>query len=219
MENLRIPDLSHSIQQELENKFLMNRSGSLEMTWAQVESHLLDLLKGALINELRLELTEKEVFFKSLSTKRFLFNNEIYEIKITEYASNDSILQVAIRCLNCKASKLIKRPLKARIDSLGRYATLQIFIDRALLEFQSAIREVCVVVLEAGYRWLAEYVKSTLDEFQNQIAVDLYSYLRQLFSEALVQNIFLFGIADKSGIYLLDDLGRRLHLSALPKEG
>jgi len=159
MENLRIPDLSHSIQQELENKFLMNRSGSLEMTWAQVESHLLDLLKGALINELRLELTEKEVFFKSLSTKRFLFNNEIYEIKITEYASNDSILQVAIRCLNSKASKLIKRPLKARIDSLGRYATLQIFIDRALLEFQSAIREVCVVVLEAGYRWLAEYVK------------------------------------------------------------
>jgi len=212
MEKLRTSDLPDRLQKELASKFAINSSNSLETTCAQGETFLLDFARDAVIQELKLELAERDVNFKVVSPKRFLFKNEVYEIKITEYAYNDNILQIAIRRLNSRASKLLKRPLRAKIDSLGRYAEFQVFIEQALAEFQSTVGEVCVVVLEAGYRWLAEYVRTALDGLQNRIADDLYSHLRQLFSEELVENIFLFGIVDKSGIYLLDDLGRRAAL-------
>jgi len=72
------------------------------------------------------------------------------------------------------------------------------------------LAEIARIVLESGYRWLAEYVKTSLDKLQSGAADDFYSYLRTLFSEQIVENLWLYAIVDKKGIYIPDTIARHV---------
>ena len=97
MEKLRTPDLAQTIRLELGSKFLVEHPGSLAETCAQAEVYLIELMTEAVVRELGLEAVARGLTFKSIEPKRFLLNNEIYTIKVTEYVANDSVLAGRIK--------------------------------------------------------------------------------------------------------------------------
>lgn len=212
----RIEDLANYVQVELDELFIEQRGIALSLFCEQVEEQLLHILRRVVLLEVEIISQENNVVFSCISLKRFSYDNVMFELKVTEYATNSNILQITVRGTNPKKTKFEKKPSKTSIDSLGRYNEIQVATDK-IFNYQAAICDVAKLVLEAGYRWLSEYVRVALDELQDQIADDLYSHLRRLFPDRIVENIFLWKAVDRKGVYVPDDLARRVAINRASK--
>jgi hypothetical protein len=186
---------------------------TLESICEAVENYIHNRLREFLFEEVRLIAEANHYLFRKISSKRFAFNNIVYELKIVEYASNDNTVQISLRTVNPAKSHYVKRPLMIALDSLGRVTKIQLTTDATFTLHKGALAEVAKITLESGYLWLSEFIRKTLNSIQNAAANNLYSLLRRLFNEKTVENIYLWKVEDRKGVYVIDDLVQRAALN------
>ncbi|MDZ7367237.1 MAG: hypothetical protein ONB43_15415 [candidate division KSB1 bacterium] len=141
----------------------------------------------------------------------------IYILKMTEHSISNNILQVTIQCIDQSKSDLVAKPFKIKFNSYGKYDEIHIRTDKVFLNYQSSIAEVCQSVLESGYRWLVERVKRMLNSIQSSAAENLYSHLRKLLPEQIVNQIWLYAITENKGIYIPDTIARKVALDKMSR--
>jgi hypothetical protein len=171
-----------------------------------VEDFLLTAVRLFILQELQLISEETKTPFNSTSARRFLYGTVVYELKAVEYASNSDILQIALRAINPVKSHYDVRPMRVALDSMGRYTEIQLTTDTIFATYRQSLVEVAKMVLEAGYRWLMEFTRHTINAIQVNAVNGLYSLLRRLFNEKVVEKIFLWKVVERKGVYVVDDV-------------
>ncbi len=218
MSTYRIRDLESQVRLSLDAEFTAEPVVPIQSICDLVESHLLHILYTSILAELTLVAEEVGVHFLSTPSDYFYYNNAIYILRMTEHSISNNILQVTIQCTDQSKSDLVTKPLKIKFNSYGKYNEVHIRVDKVMLNYQTSIAEVCQSVLEFGYRWLVEYVKRMLNSIQSRAAENLYSHLRTLFPEQVVNQIWLYAITENKGIYIPDTFARKIALDKISRK-
>lgn len=171
-----------------------------------VESLLSITLKTELLSVLRSKITNARVSHSGNSVQ---IEGNIYILDISEYPSGvGSTIRILLRPATPQRSRWPQSNFRAKIDGYGHFSGVSISVPKTLVLPADELVHVTKTIYETGYEWLLEFCQQTLATLTDSLSIQLYGYLRRIFSghlnPALADSVYL-GLADSSGvIYLFD---------------
>jgi hypothetical protein len=208
MSIMRITDLESKVRQKLDSNFPKDSPNSLPLLCDQVEEFLLSLTEILIIREIQLIAEETGSNFVGSDSQYFLYDYNTFYIKASENQRYNNLLEVIVNSVDRRKSMLAKKSTTVSLDTLGRFNKVHIKTSAVFENNQSSFAQIVRVILESGYYWLTERVRVTLNDFHQQTSEDLYSYLRQLFPEQIVNHIWLYAVVNNRGLYIPSALNR-----------
>ncbi|MCH7828130.1 MAG: hypothetical protein IIC75_09210 [Bacteroidetes bacterium] len=204
----------NEILSELNSLYKYDSINALVRTCESVEIRLLDMIEESLITLFQKSSVENNQSFTTGPQGIYIYNEIPFQIKFNETSKDNSLLELSIKSIDNMKSTLDKG-LKVKIDSVGRYAVVKIFVDTRLEKFKESISDIVENVFVVGYRWLKEYVRLKLNEIYKHTSEELYSFLRQILPEKIVENVWLYVIYEKQGLYIPSSINRDKLLSTV----
>jgi hypothetical protein len=201
-------DLSVRVRDGLTNFFSQESAISVSAVCEQAEGELLGLLLESILEEIRLIAEQEEVSFTRIADDQCNFDNSVYEVRLTGRDTKTHILLLTVLSVDGRSSPMARGAVPFTFESRGRYSEVRLKTPERMLAHRDALGKVASTVLEAGYRWLSEFVQMALNSLEDRTADELYSHLRQIFSRKIVENIWLYAIIDEHGIYIPDRFAR-----------
>lgn len=200
------PDLDSLVTTTLNNS-LPQTAVSLGTVCQRAEDQILEVAVRSLMDAVEILAELEKLRFVRSSDSDFQYDGEQYELRTSRPENEPHVLIIAVASIN-PHSQLLEEPVTVKLDSKGRFAELRLKSTHRFQSHQETWATALKKVFEGGYRWLAELVRTTLDSSEDRAARELYSSLRTLFSEKVVDNIWLYAIVDERGIYIPDTLAR-----------
>lgn len=208
MEESGLQELRERVRNQLEISFTAERQ-SLVATCEQMEVFLLAAVQNSIMEVLKISSRAAGAKFVDYSPYQFICDGAPYEFRVHEGATKNSRpLEIEIRCTDPKRSNFNRKVYKTRVVSLGRITDVHVTTDKTFVREREMIAETARSVLEAGYLWLAEHIKTLLMGEQNTASDNLYSHIRSILPPQIANEIWLYMIADKEGVYVTDIVAR-----------
>lgn len=180
----------------------------------QVEEYLQKLAYRLSLKDLNNYSAEIGAYHTTSPSEYFTFDGNIYQLKIVEYPTDNSVLSLIIQSTNPEKANFIRKATTVKFESLGRFNEIRVSTDEIFYSVQTVLAETVQCVFESGYRWLAEYIRLSLDKIRSCTTVDVYSHIRKVLPEHIARQVWLYAIIEKNGIYIPDAVAFNSALNA-----
>lgn len=174
--------------------------------YKELEDKLLQVLLINILQEIQHYSDEKKESFRVYNQNKFEFKENPYTLKALEDSRISANVYILIKSDVHFDKKNQEREKKIKLDSLGRFNSFSIKIDKIFSELTPDLIQLVKLTLESGYRFIREFVKKSILEARNKTVDRLYSHLRSIFPAKVGRQIYLFAVTKKKGVYLIDPL-------------
>jgi len=178
----------------------------LTSCYNELENLLLEILKANILQEVNLYANENNLDFQIRTNESFAYDGIPFKVVANEDPRKNGFLVIKTKNEIDSTSKSYVKELKSKITSLGKYNSVGLTLHIILKDLSDDLMQVSKETLESGYRFIKEFIKTSILKSRNQAIDELYSYLRSLFPEKVASQIYLFAVSKKKGIYLIDPL-------------
>ncbi len=137
MESSKTQYIDSQVRRLLEDLFARNLNIPLTAICERVENQLLDLVKILILAEIRNFAEKNQVQFFTHTSNQFAYDSLFCEVRIMEHFSKNNTLQIVLRCIEQDRSKLIRKFVKTRIDSFGRYTDVYLTTEKIFYRAKS----------------------------------------------------------------------------------
>lgn len=140
----------------------------------------------------------------------FQLNNIRYQLHIASNISSPSLQVALLPSVERSTPKL--KTISSAFESygIGRFKSIDFLFPLSLPIDMSALSAHIAGIYSSGYSWLFEYVKKKMREYENEVSMDLYAFIRSLLRPHCkdeMLNSLLLGMDSSEGAhYILDTL-------------
>ncbi len=149
--------------------------------------------------------TQKEFGIESEDTFLFTIEKISYIIEIADDKRTERTLLVTLRSLSPQRGKLANFCF-IPVDAQSPYSRFGFRLDSSLETLNEELTFIITKSLESFSRWFGGFIRSIILSGRNQVVDVLYSHVRSLFSEKIADQIYLYALMKRKGVYIFDSL-------------
>lgn len=206
MDQGRRLDLVEAVQKDLDARFPKDCDVPLPEVCEFVGYLILDAVRLAVLDEVYSLSMKRNTWFQRINISHFGFGNTNYQFTVVALPGDSTALGVFIKCVEPGRTNIVTTPVVIRVVAPGPYTEVHIYNEKIFQSRSEHMAEVARIVVDAGYRWLTNFVRRAHDATQDPAADALYSYARTLLPEQVAKNVWLYSVANERGAYTLDSI-------------
>ena len=217
--------LDRKVVERLDSMFSKRQIDVLKIC-PQIENHLFTLITDFILEEIQIFAENSQSEFKLISKnsigKRglltseeyFLFDKQIYELKIVGHPNKAETIVLTIRNPDIFFEEHHPKYQKIEISSLGRYTNILISADKFFLPRLNSFAEIARIVITVSYNRMKDYVLTEIEKLKDETGEALYAHLRRVFAAnpSIMDHIWLYVEVEEHGIYTMDRNHREIAL-------